>query len=73
MRVRTAIEGLRTPRLDHEGMREVTRQCRRRRLMAGDEDELIAATDAARYVAELSGKNGIVQAAAQTTNVVSAE
>ena len=72
-RVRTAIEGLRTPRLHHEGIGEVTASVGVGASSAGDKDELIAATDAARHVAERSGKNGIVQAAAQTTYVVSAE
>jgi diguanylate cyclase (GGDEF)-like protein len=72
-RVRTAIEGLRIPRLDSEGVLEVTASLGVGASSAGDKEELIAQTDAALYVAERSGKNRTVQAGAQTTNVVGAE
>jgi diguanylate cyclase (GGDEF)-like protein len=44
-RVRTAIEGLRVPRLDHEGVFEVTASVGVGASSAGDKDELIAETD----------------------------
>lgn len=72
-RVRTAIEGLRIPRLDHEGVLQVTASVGVGASSAGDKEELIGATDAALYVAKRSGKNRTVQAGAQTTNVVGAE
>ncbi len=72
-RVRTAIEGLRIPRLDYENVLEVTAGVDVGASSAADKDELIAETDVALYVAKRSGKNRTVQAGAQTTNVVGAE
>ena len=72
-RVRTAIEGLRIPRLDRDGVLQVTASVGVGASSAGDKEELIAETDAALYVAKRSGKNRTVQAGAQTTNVVGAE
>jgi two-component system cell cycle response regulator len=72
-RVRITIEGLRIPRLDRDGGLQVTAGVGVGASSAGDKEELSAQTDAALYVAKRSGKNRIVQAGAQTTNVVGAE
>jgi GGDEF domain-containing protein len=48
-RVRTAIEGLRIPRLNQDGVLEVTASVGASASSAGDKEELIAETDVALY------------------------
>jgi diguanylate cyclase (GGDEF)-like protein len=70
-RVRTAIEGLRVPRLDHDGVLRVTASIGVASSADGDKEALIADADAALYTAKRGGKNRTV--AAQAANVVGGE
>lgn len=70
-RVRTAIEALRVPRLDHDGVLRVTASVGVASSADGDKDALIADADAALYTAKRGGKNRTV--AAQAANVVGGE
>jgi diguanylate cyclase (GGDEF)-like protein len=60
-RVRTNVEALELPRLDGEGTLSVTVSCGVAASGDGDKDALIAAADAALYVAKRSGKNRTVR------------
>ncbi len=70
-RVRTAIEALRVPRLDHDGVLRVTASVGVASSADGDKAALIADADAALYTAKRGGKNRTV--AAQAANVVGGE
>jgi diguanylate cyclase (GGDEF)-like protein len=72
-RVRTAIEALRIPRLDRQGMLRVTASVGVAATSAGKKDELVSDADGALYTAKRSGKNRTVMAHGQTANVVTGE
>jgi diguanylate cyclase (GGDEF)-like protein len=72
-RVRTAIEALWVPRLDHQGALRITASLGVSASSEGHKDVLIAEADKALYVAKRRGKNQTVKAKAQTANVVVAE
>jgi diguanylate cyclase (GGDEF)-like protein len=68
-RVRTAIEALHIPRLDHEGTLRITASFGVTASAAGNKDALIADADGALYTAKRQGKNRTVRAAARTANL----
>jgi diguanylate cyclase (GGDEF)-like protein len=72
-RLRTAIEGLRIPRLDQDGTLRITASFGVAASAEGDKDALIADADAALYTAKRQGKNRTVRAHAQPANVFGAE
>ena len=72
-RVRTAIEALRVPRLDQQGVLRITVSLGVAASSEGEKDVLIADADKALYVAKRRGKNQTAKAKAQTANVVAAE
>ena len=63
-RVRSAIERLEIPRVDGQGVLQVTASCGVAALPASakDKDSLIAAADAALYRAKRAGKNRVERA-----------
>jgi diguanylate cyclase (GGDEF)-like protein len=72
-RIRTAIEGLRIPRRDDQGMLRITASLGVISSNYGRKDELIAAADAALYEAKRRGKNRTVRAPVGAANIVGAE
>lgn len=68
-RVRTAVEALELPRLDGEGTLRVTVSCGVAASADGDPIALVAAADAALYVAKRSGKNRTVRSDAAAAAV----
>jgi len=68
-RVRTAVEALELPRLDGDGVLRVTVSCGVAASADGDPIALVAAADAALYLAKRSGKNRTVRADATPTAV----
>jgi diguanylate cyclase (GGDEF)-like protein len=74
-RVRTAIEGLRVPRLDHDGVLRITASLGVASSSEGDKDGLIAEADSALYAAKRGGKNRTVAAPirARAANVFGGE
>jgi diguanylate cyclase (GGDEF)-like protein len=72
-RVRTAIEALRVPRLDGQGVLRVTASVGVASSADGDKDSLISEADAALYAAKRSGKNRTVAGHAETANVFGGE
>ncbi|HEV3053892.1 MAG TPA: diguanylate cyclase [Solirubrobacteraceae bacterium] len=72
-RVRTAIEALRIPRLDRQGVLRVTASLGVATSIEGNKDALISDADAALYTAKRSGKNRTASSAAETANMVGGE
>jgi diguanylate cyclase (GGDEF)-like protein len=72
-RVRAAIEALRIPRLDEDGVLRITASFGVAASAEGDKDALIADADAALYTAKRQGKNRTVRATPQRAKVFSAE
>jgi diguanylate cyclase (GGDEF)-like protein len=72
-RVRTAIEELRIPRLDRQGVLRVTASFGVAATSTGSKDQLIADADAALYGAKREGKNRTVCATSVPANVVGSE
>jgi diguanylate cyclase (GGDEF)-like protein len=72
-RVRTAIEGLRIPRLDGDGVLRITASLGVAASVEGDKDALISDADGALYAAKRGGKNRTTTAHTQTANVVGGE
>ena len=72
-RVRTAIEALRIPRLDRQGILRITASVGVTASVDGDKDALIAEADGALYAAKRAGKNRTTTSQAQTANVFSGE
>jgi diguanylate cyclase (GGDEF)-like protein len=72
-RVRTAIEALRIPRLDGQGVLRITASLGVAASLDGDKDALISNADGALYAAKRGGKNRTTTAHAQTANVVGGE
>lgn len=72
-RARMAIAAMEIPLLDGEGTLRVTTSVGAASSLAGNKDELIAAADAALYVAKREGKNRTIRAAPDTANVVTGE
>jgi diguanylate cyclase (GGDEF)-like protein len=72
-RVRTAIEALRVPRLDRQGVLRVTASLGVAASVDGNKDALISDADAALYTAKRSGKNRTASSQAETANVVGGE
>jgi diguanylate cyclase (GGDEF)-like protein len=72
-RVRGAVEGLRTPRLDERGELQITISAGVAATVDATKDTLIAEADAALYAAKRQGKNQTVKAGSQTQEVLRAE
>jgi diguanylate cyclase (GGDEF)-like protein len=73
-RIRVAIESLRIPRLDSQGMLTITASLGVAEASPGDDkNTLIAKADAALYEAKRRGKNQTVRAPIEAANVVTAE
>ncbi|MHB8695413.1 MAG: GGDEF domain-containing protein [Solirubrobacteraceae bacterium] len=72
-RVRTAIEALRIPRLDQDGVLRITASLGVAAASAGEKEGLITEADSALYTAKRSGKNRTVRAPLITSNLRSAE
>ncbi len=72
-RARMAIAAMEIPLLEGEGCLRVTTSVGAASSVEGDKDGLIAAADAALYVAKREGKNRTVRAEPDTANVVSGE
>jgi diguanylate cyclase (GGDEF)-like protein len=72
-RARMAIAAMEMPLLEGEGCLRVTTSVGAASSVEGNKDELIAAADAALYVAKREGKNRTVRAEPDTANVVSGE
>jgi diguanylate cyclase (GGDEF)-like protein len=72
-RVRTAIEGLRIPRVDADGILRITASFGVAASSDGDKDTLIAEADGALYAAKHAGKNRTMRATPQTANAITAE
>jgi diguanylate cyclase (GGDEF)-like protein len=72
-RVRTAIEALRVPRLDRQGVLRVTASLGVVATNGGAKDALIADADAALYDAKHQGKNRTMRAKSVAANVWGAE
>jgi diguanylate cyclase (GGDEF)-like protein len=72
-RARMAIAAMEIPLLEGEGCLRVTTSVGAASSREGNKDELIAAADAALYVAKREGKNRTVRAEPHTANVVSGE
>lgn len=72
-RIRTSIEALRIPRMDKQGMLQVTASLGVAATTDGEKNALIAEADAALYAAKRQGKNRTVAAPIQAANVVSGE
>ena len=71
-RIRTAIERLRIPRRDEEGVLRITASLGVAATTDGSKDALIADADAALYDAKRRGKNRTVKAPLRATNVFGA-
>ncbi len=72
-RARMAIAAMEIPQLEGDGCLRVTTSVGAASSVEGNKDELIAAADAALYVAKREGKNRTVRAEPDTANVVSGE
>jgi diguanylate cyclase (GGDEF)-like protein len=72
-RLRSAIAGLRIPRLDDDGVLRVTASLGVAASSEGLKEVLVGDADSALYAAKRQGKNRTVKARSQTANVVSAE
>jgi diguanylate cyclase (GGDEF)-like protein len=72
-RARMAIAAMEIPLLEGEGCLRVTTSVGAASSVDGNKNELIAAADAALYVAKREGKNRTVRAEPHTANVVSGE
>ena len=72
-RVRTAVEGIRIPRLDNRGSLRITASVGVTASAEGNKEALIADADAALYEAKRQGKNRTVRAPARAANVSGAE
>ena len=72
-RARSAIEALRIPRLDGQGVLRVTASFGVAASSEGDKNALIADADGALYAAKRQGKNQTARAQPKTANVFSAE
>jgi len=72
-RARMAIAAMEIPLLEGDGSMRVTTSVGAASSVEGNKDELIAAADAALYVAKREGKNRTVRAEPDTANVVSGE
>jgi diguanylate cyclase (GGDEF)-like protein len=72
-RARMAIAAMEIPLLEGEGCLRVTTSVGAASSVEGNKDGLIAAADAALYVAKREGKNRTVRAEPDTANVVSGE
>lgn len=72
-RIRTAIEALRIPRMDRQGMLQVTASLGVASSNEGQKDAWIAEADAALYEAKRRGKNQTVRASVQAANLSGAE
>jgi diguanylate cyclase (GGDEF)-like protein len=72
-RARMAIEALAVPQLDGQGTLRITASVGAASSDDGDKNELIAAADAALYVAKREGKNRTVRALAESAHAVTGE
>jgi diguanylate cyclase (GGDEF)-like protein len=72
-RARMAIAAMEIPLLEGDGSMRVTTSVGAASSVEGNKDDLIAAADAALYVAKREGKNRTVRAEPDTANVVSGE
>ncbi len=72
-RIRTSIEAMRIPRMDKQGMLQVTASLGVVSSTEGEKNALIAEADAALYEAKRQGKNRTVAAPIQAANLVSGE
>jgi diguanylate cyclase (GGDEF)-like protein len=72
-RIRTSVEGLRIPRMDRQGVLQVTASLGVAASSEGEKNALIAEADAALYEAKRQGKNRTVRGAAEAANVFSGE
>jgi diguanylate cyclase (GGDEF)-like protein len=72
-RIRTAVEALRIPRTDNQGMLPITASLGVASANEGDKDTLIGDADAALYEAKRQGKNRTVRAPVEAANVLGAE
>jgi diguanylate cyclase (GGDEF)-like protein len=72
-RVRAAIEGLRIPRSDHQGVLRITASVGVAAATDGRKESLVADADAALYDAKRRGKNCTISAPARATNASGAE
>ncbi len=72
-RARMAIAAMEIPLIEGDGCLRVTTSVGAASSLEGNKDELIAAADAALYVAKREGKNRTVRAEPDTANVVSGE
>lgn len=72
-RIRVAIESLRLPRIDNQGMLRITASLGVATSTDGVKDALIARADTALYEAKRKGKNRTVCAPVEAANVFSAE
>lgn len=72
-RARAAIEARTVPKLEGDGVLQITASVGVAASSDGDKDDLIAAADNALYMAKHEGKNRTVRADAQTANVSAGE
>jgi diguanylate cyclase (GGDEF)-like protein len=72
-RARMAIAAMEIPLLEGDGSMRVTTSVGAASSVEGNKDDLIAAADAALYVAKREGKNRTARAEPDTANVVSGE
>ena len=72
-RVRAAIEALRIPLLDRQGMLQITASVGVAACDGGSKDALITQADGAMYAAKRQGKNRAVRSAPQVANAFSGE
>jgi diguanylate cyclase (GGDEF)-like protein len=72
-RARAAIEARAVPKLDGDGVLQITASVGVAASSDGDKDDLIAAADNALYMAKHEGKNRTVRADAQTANASAGE
>ncbi len=72
-RIRTSVESLRIPRMDGQGMLNITASLGVAASNEGDKDGLIAQADAALYEAKRRGKNRTITAPSEAANVLSGE
>jgi diguanylate cyclase (GGDEF)-like protein len=72
-RIRTSIEALQIPQMDHRGTLKITASLGVASSTEGQKDALIADADAALYQAKRTGKNRTVTAPSRAANVLSGE